>query len=69
MRANETPLIIETRSRIKAHTRSVLEMAGKTWNSQEMNIPDMVKYKRYLLREKWNKPNRHNYIQCARYKY
>ena len=38
----------------QAHKRSVLEMAEKTWNSQpveEWNIPDIVQYKRYLLRQ------------------
>ena len=29
MRANEVPLLIQTRSRIKAHERSVLKMAAK----------------------------------------
>ena len=54
MRENEAPLLIQTWSRIKAHERSVFEMAVKTWNSQtveERNIPDMVKYKRYVLRQ------------------
>ena len=39
---------------IHAHERSVLEMAAKAWNSQtveERNIPDLLKCKRYLLRQ------------------
>ena len=54
MRDNDVILLIQTRSRIKAHKRSVFEMAGKAWNSeavQERNIPDQVKYKRYFLGE------------------
>ena len=54
MRENDAPLLMQTRSRMKSHERSVLEMAVKTWNSQtvaERNIPDVVKYKRYLLRQ------------------
>ena len=54
MRANEAPLLIQTRTRIKAYERSVIEMSAKTWNSQtveERNIADKVKYKRYLLRQ------------------
>ena len=45
-RADEVPLLMQIRSRIKAHERSVLEMAVKTSNSQtvpERNITDMVK--------------------------
>ena len=33
MRANEAPLQTQTRSRIKTHERSLLEVAVETWNS------------------------------------
>ena len=54
VRANEALLLIQTRSRIKVYERRVLEIAVKAWNSQtvqERNIPDMVKYKRCVLRQ------------------
>ena len=59
-RANNAPLLKQTRSQIKAHERSTLEMAARVWNAQtvkERQIPDLKTYKKYLCKIKLGNPH------------